>query len=54
MLFCNHRLQAIQRQCIKRRQQPEDLVGAVVFLASGESDMITGQIINVDGGFNKH
>jgi 3-oxoacyl-[acyl-carrier protein] reductase len=44
----------VQRQCIKRRQQPEDLVGTVVFLASGESDMITGQIINVDGGFNKH
>lgn len=44
----------VKRQCIKRRQQPEDLVGAVVFLASSESDMITGQIINVDGGFNKH
>ncbi len=44
----------IQGQCIKRRQEPEDLVGAVVFLASPESDMITGQIINVDGGYNKH
>jgi 3-oxoacyl-[acyl-carrier protein] reductase len=44
----------VAAQCIKRRQTPEDLVGAIVFLASGESDMITGQIINVDGGYNKN
>jgi 3-oxoacyl-[acyl-carrier protein] reductase len=44
----------IARQCIKRRQEPEDLVGTIVFLASSDSDMISGQIINVDGGFNKH
>lgn len=37
-------------QCFKRPEQPEDLVGAVVFLASGLSDFITGQVINVDGG----
>ncbi len=35
---------------IKRRQKPEDLAGAVLFLASPESDFITGQVINVDGG----
>jgi 3-oxoacyl-[acyl-carrier protein] reductase len=44
----------IEGQCIKRRQEPEDLVGTIVFLSSSESDMITGQIINVDGGYNKH
>ncbi len=44
----------VAAQCIKRRQMPEDLVGAIVFLASTESDMITGQIINVDGGYNKN
>jgi NAD(P)-dependent dehydrogenase (short-subunit alcohol dehydrogenase family) len=29
---------------------PEDLVGAAVFLASPESDSMTGQTLQVDGG----
>lgn len=37
-------------QAIKRRQVPADLVGAVAFLASADSDFITGQTINIDGG----
>lgn len=40
----------IAGQCIKRREEPEDLVGTAVFLASEASDMVTGQIIIVDGG----
>jgi NAD(P)-dependent dehydrogenase (short-subunit alcohol dehydrogenase family) len=39
-----------QARSFKRDQYPQDLVGAVVFLASAESDFITGQTINVDGG----
>ena len=31
--------------------QPEDLAGAAVFLASGASDFVTGQILYVDGGW---
>jgi NAD(P)-dependent dehydrogenase (short-subunit alcohol dehydrogenase family) len=34
-----------------RMGTPEDLQGAVVFLASGVSDMMTGQDLIIDGGF---
>jgi len=35
---------------IKRDGLPEDLVGALIFLASPESDFMTGQTIAIDGG----
>lgn len=35
---------------IKRMGQPEDLVGACVFLLSDESSWVTGQVLAVDGG----
>jgi NAD(P)-dependent dehydrogenase (short-subunit alcohol dehydrogenase family) len=35
---------------LKRKQQAEDLVGAVIFLASDDAAFITGQTINIDGG----
>jgi NAD(P)-dependent dehydrogenase (short-subunit alcohol dehydrogenase family) len=31
--------------------QPEDLCGALLFLASHDSDWMTGQTLNVDGGW---
>jgi 3-oxoacyl-[acyl-carrier protein] reductase len=37
-------------RAIPRRQEPADLVGTAVFLASEASDFITGQVIFVDGG----
>ena len=40
----------IAEQCIKRKEEPEDLVGAAVFLASESADMVTGQLLFVDGG----
>jgi NAD(P)-dependent dehydrogenase (short-subunit alcohol dehydrogenase family) len=35
---------------LKRMGQPEDLVGACLFLLSDESSWVTGQILAVDGG----
>jgi NAD(P)-dependent dehydrogenase (short-subunit alcohol dehydrogenase family) len=35
---------------IKRDGYPEDLIGALVFLASGESDFVAGQTLSVCGG----
>lgn len=37
-------------RCFKRTEVPEDLTGTAVFLASDDSDFITGQTIEVDGG----
>ena len=42
------------RKALNRTQVPEDLVGAVLFLLSPASDYITGQTLNVDGGFVMH
>ncbi len=41
-------------QLIKHPEQPEDLVGIVAFLASDESDLMTGQTVVVDGGWILH
>jgi 3-oxoacyl-[acyl-carrier protein] reductase len=41
-------------QAIPRRELPADIEGAFLFLASHESDFLTGQIINVDGGWMMH
>jgi NAD(P)-dependent dehydrogenase (short-subunit alcohol dehydrogenase family) len=37
-------------RAIKREETPEDLVGTLVYLASADSDFVTGQTIVVDGG----
>jgi NAD(P)-dependent dehydrogenase (short-subunit alcohol dehydrogenase family) len=41
---------SLVRRALKRDEYPEDLLGALVFLASADSDFVTGQTIAVDGG----
>ena len=42
------------RTPLKRLGKPEDLTGTALFLASPESDFITGQTLLVDGGRAMH
>jgi 3-oxoacyl-[acyl-carrier protein] reductase len=39
---------------LRRLGQPEDLIGALIFLGSEESDFVTGQTLVVDGGRYMH
>ena len=41
-----------QQRSLKRSQVENDLVGTVLYLSSPESDFMTGQLLNVDGGFH--
>lgn len=40
----------LDRQCLKTHLEPQDIVDAVLFLASNTSKMMTGQCMVVDGG----
>jgi 3-oxoacyl-[acyl-carrier protein] reductase len=50
----NYRQAAASTRALQRMQRPEDLVGAVAFFASSDSDFITGQTLVVDGGAHMH
>jgi NAD(P)-dependent dehydrogenase (short-subunit alcohol dehydrogenase family) len=41
-------------RCVPRDAYPDDIVGAVAFLASDDAKFITGQILAVDGGAVYH
>jgi NAD(P)-dependent dehydrogenase (short-subunit alcohol dehydrogenase family) len=41
---------SVAGRAIRRDAHPQDLLGALVFLAAADSDFITGQTIAVDGG----
>jgi len=43
-----------ESRCFKRDEQPNDLIGTILFLACEDSDFITGQTIVVDGGSAMH
>ncbi len=48
------RRQVLDRQILKRPGRPRFTVGAFVFLASHESDFITGSCLAVDGGYTRY
>ena len=41
---------ALSLQALKRVAQPDDIAGAVTFLASDRANWITGDTLRVDGG----
>jgi 3-oxoacyl-[acyl-carrier protein] reductase len=40
----------VQQSALRRPLEPEHLTGVAVFLASDDSDLMTGQVLVVDGG----
>jgi NAD(P)-dependent dehydrogenase (short-subunit alcohol dehydrogenase family) len=44
----------LRTRALAREQTPEDLTGTVAFLLSADSDFMTGQLLNVDGGAQLH
>jgi len=46
------RQSSVALRSLKRIQLPQDVVGAMLFLASPLSDFMTGQTVNVDGGIS--
>jgi 2-deoxy-D-gluconate 3-dehydrogenase len=39
---------------LSRLGKPEDVVGAVIYLASEASDLVTGHVLLIDGGWTAH
>jgi NAD(P)-dependent dehydrogenase (short-subunit alcohol dehydrogenase family) len=44
------RERAVLGRAIQRDEYPQDLTGTLVYLASADSDFVTGQTLAVDGG----
>ena len=45
---------SIDKRCFKRVETPADIVGTALFLASSDSDFVTGQLLVVEGGGIMH
>jgi 2-deoxy-D-gluconate 3-dehydrogenase len=45
------RADVLRRLPIGRVGQPEDVVGAIVYLASEQASLVTGHVLAVDGGW---
>jgi NAD(P)-dependent dehydrogenase (short-subunit alcohol dehydrogenase family) len=46
-----HRERSISRTPLGRLEEPEDLIGAALYLLSPASDFCTGQVLYIDGGY---
>jgi NAD(P)-dependent dehydrogenase (short-subunit alcohol dehydrogenase family) len=46
-----HRARSISRTPLGRLEEPEDLIGAALYLLSPASDFCTGQVLYIDGGY---
>jgi len=44
----------VHGRALQRMEVPEDLTGTLVYLASADSDFVTGQFIAVNGGYALH
>jgi NAD(P)-dependent dehydrogenase (short-subunit alcohol dehydrogenase family) len=44
----------LEHQAVKRRGKPSDIASALIFLTSDEAGFITGQTLNIDGGWVMH
>jgi len=45
---------SVSKRCFKRVETPADIVGTALFLASSDSDFLTGQLLVVEGGGIMH
>ena len=44
----------LDHQALKRRGRPQDIANALLFFTSDYSSFVTGQVLNVDGGWVMH
>jgi 3-oxoacyl-[acyl-carrier protein] reductase len=44
----------LDHQALKRRGSPQDVANTLLYLASDSSSFVTGQVLNVDGGWVMH
>lgn len=45
---------SVSKRCFRRVETPADIVGTALFLASSDSDFVTGQLLVVEGGGIMH
>jgi 3-oxoacyl-[acyl-carrier protein] reductase len=48
------RRRTVEGRAIPRAEVPADLVGTILYLASDQSDFVTGQLLTVNGGYVLH